>query len=279
MKNGIGVLINYKRTTNLQEEFEKAISLGLTSCQLLVWDTSMYTDDSCADAVKSALAKTGFSVSSVWAGWSGPCEWNFTAGPATIGLVPPTYRHIRIEEMKNASDFAEKIGVSQMITHVGFLPERADDPEFTGTVAALRWLCRYMKTKGQYFLFETGQETPITLLRTIQAIGTDNIGINLDTANLILYGKANTLDALDVFGKYVMDTHIKDGLYPTDGMSLGREVAAGQGRANFPAVVKRLGELGYKGVFTIEREISGEEQIRDIITARDLLLQCMKEAD
>ena len=93
---------------------------------------------------------------------------------------------------------------------------------------------------------------------------------------MILYGKANTLDALDVFGKYVMQTHIKDGLYPTDGMRLGREVRFGDGKANFPAVVKRLFELGYKGEFTIEREISGDDQIADIIIARDGLRQIME---
>ena len=97
------------------------------------------------------------------------------------------------------------------------------------------------------------------------------MGINFDTANLILYGKANSLDALDVFGKYVMETHIKDGLYPTDGMELGHEVAAGQGKANIPAIVKRLQELGYDGTLTIEREISGDEQVRDIVAAKELL--------
>ena len=92
----------------------------------------------------------------------------------------------------------------------------------------------------------------------------DNVGINLDTANLIIYGKANTVDALSVFGKYVRDTHIKDALYPTGGMTFGKEVKVGQGRANLPEVVRVLKELGYEGNYIIEREISGEEQARDI---------------
>lgn len=42
-------------------------------------------------------------------------------------------------------------------------------------------------------MFETGQETPITLLRTILTVNTGNLGINLDPANLLLYGKAKPL--------------------------------------------------------------------------------------
>ena len=61
-------------------------------------------------------------------------------------------------------------------------------------------------------------------------------------------------------------------------MSLGKEVPAGQGKANLPAVIKKLGELGYTGTFTIEREISGEQQQKDIAMARDLLNQWMQEA-
>ena len=87
----------------------------------------------------------------------------------------------------------------------------------------------------------------------------------MDTANLILYGKANSADAISVFGKYVMDTHIKDGFYPTNGKQLGREVKVGEGLANIPEVIRRLQEVGYEGNYIIEREISGEQQTLDII--------------
>ena len=105
----------------------------------------------------------------------------------------------------------------------------------------------------------------------MQDIGFDNVGINLDPANLIMYGKANPVDSLDVFGKYVRGVHGKDGLYPTDGRELGDEVALGEGKVNFPVFLKKLHELGYDGDITIEREITGEQQKKDIQMAKGML--------
>ena len=102
-------------------------------------------------------------------------------------------------------------------------------------------------------------------------VGLDNLGINLDPANLILYGKANPVDALGVIGKYVRDVHGKDGLYPTNGRELGCETPLGEGKVDFPRFVARLKELGYDGAITIEREISGEEQKKDIVRAKAIL--------
>ena len=278
MNNPIGVQITYRPYMDLDKEFKKVLDMEMTSCQLCVWDEEIYNDEY-VNRVKVALANNPIKISTVWAGWSGPREWNFQYGPSTIGLVPAAYRESRTNTLKKASDFAEKIGVNKIVTHVGFIPENPDQPDFAGVVSVLRDVCKYLKSKNQFYLFETGQETPVTLLRTIQAIGYDNVGVNFDTGNLILYGKANPLDALDVIGPYVMDTHIKDGFYPTDGMELGAECAVGQGKANFSAIIKRLNELSYTGPLTIEREISGEQQIKDIIATRDLLRAWMKEQD
>jgi sugar phosphate isomerase/epimerase len=98
-----------------------------------------------------------------------------------------------------------------------------------------------------------------------------NLGINLDPANLLMYGKANPVDALDVFGAYVCGVHAKDGEYPTNGRELGMEKPLGQGRVNFPALIDRLTALGYSGALTIEREISGEQQIADIRLGKTFL--------
>ena len=95
---------------------------------------------------------------------------------------------------------------------------------------------------------------------------------------MILYGKANPVDALDVFGKYVRGVHCKDGLYPTNGRDLGMEVKIGTGKANLKECIRKLNELGYKGTLTIEREIEGAQQDIDIIEAKELLEEYVKEA-
>ena len=266
----IGVLMAVDYNTDMLEKLNLIKSYGFECCQFSTWDGSLYCSEKAAE-LKAASEATGIEVSTVWAGWSGPKEWNFTGGPATLGLVPPAFRMIRAEELIRAAKFAYEAGVNKVATHVGFLPENMTDPEYSGMLAILRYIVKEYKKLGIDFLFETGQETPITLLRYIEALGFDNVGINLDTANLILYGKANTADAVSVFGKYVRDTHIKDGFYPTSGEKLGDEVKVGDGLANIPEVVKRLKAVGYEGNYIIEREIKGDEQTRDILATKKYL--------
>jgi sugar phosphate isomerase/epimerase len=78
--------------------------------------------------------------------------------------------------------------------------------------------------------------------------------INYDPANLILYGKGNPVEALDVIGPYIRNIHVKDGFYPTDGDQLGRQVAVGQGKVDFPRLLAGLKKLGFQGEWIIERE-------------------------
>lgn len=115
------------------------------------------------------------------------------------------------------------------------------------------------------------------MLRCFEKVGTDNLGVNLDTANLILYGKANPVDALDVLGKYVRNIHAKDGFYPTNGHDLGRETRLGDGKVDFKALFKKLKELEYNSFVTIEREIQGEQQLKDILYAKNYLENIINE--
>lgn len=262
--NKIGALIVLRADTDIFEEMKKLRDMDCECCQINVWDIALYTDET-AENIVHAAKEYDIEISTLWAGWSGPKEWNFTGGPVTLGIVPAAYRMKRTEEILMGADFAVKIGAPRIATHVGFLPENMNDPQYYDIIAGLRYIATECKKRGLCFLFETGQETPVTLLRVIEEIGLDNLGINMDTANLILYGKANSADAITVFGKYVMDTHIKDGHYPTCGKKLGCEVKVGEGEANLPEVIKRLRAVGYNGNYIIEREIKGDQQTKDII--------------
>ena len=254
--------------------FENVASFGMKTCQLINWNPDLYEKDfdGLVAKVKERMAATGVTPSALWAGYSGRLFWNFTEGPVTLGIVPPAHRWHRVQELKRGADFAAACGLKAIITHCGFLPENITDPEFKPVAMAILEVAEYCKKLGIEFWFETGQETPIALLRYIETVGTDNLGINLDPANLLLYGKGNPIDALDVFGKYVRNIHVKDGILPVDGYKLGEETQVGKGKVDFPRFVKKLLSIGFDGEFIIEREIpEGEEQRRDIMETVDNL--------
>ena len=275
MSTKIGVIVSFSKNTDILAKFKEIKELGLQTCQVNIWDMSLYTDE-VADAMVNASKETGIEISTFWAGWRGPQSWNFYEGQYDLGLVPDEYRADRFDDLMMAAEFVKKLGVKNLATHVGFLPENPADERYWKTVYVLRKLCKKLESYGIRFLFETGQETPVVLMRVMEDIGTSNLGINLDTGNLILYGKANPVDALDMLGTKVYDVHLKDGLYPTDGKHLGKEVRFGDGKANFKEFLPKLKSLGYEGSLTIEREISGEKQIADIIYARDLIKEYWK---
>lgn len=266
----IGNVINLAEKETLEKYFEQLITFGFDNCQLCSWNPKDWTDEN-ADMVKELCEKYSITISAFWCGWSGPIVWDFYDGQLTLGLVPPEYRAMRVEQLCAGADWAKKLGVTDVITHMGFIPENPNDPNFTPFCVAVRTVAQHLKENGQYLLFETGQETPVTMLRCFEKVGMDNLGVNLDTANVILYGRANPVDALDVFGKYVRNIHAKDGFYPTNGHDLGAETRIGDGKVDFRALFKKLHELGYNSYVTIEREIEGEQQIADIEHAKKYL--------
>ncbi len=271
----IGVCINLV-DQGLEQKVQEVARHGFTNCQLLSWNPAIWTNQF-AEKVKEIFQSYNITITAFWCGWEGPAVWNFYEGPETLGLLPETYRYARMKNLMNGSDFAKLLGVTDVVSHMGFIPENPHDPQYKSLVCALKAVAGYLKSNGQTLLFETGQETPVTMLRCFEDIGLDNLGVNLDPANLILYGKANPVDALDVIGKYVRGVHAKDGLYPVDGRNLGREVRLGQGKVNFPLLIQRLHMLGYKGSLTIEREIEGEQQTKDILMAKEYLENILKD--
>src|SRR5438034_10820915 len=135
--------------------------------------------------LRQALEKHQIEATSLVVGGPGKEVWDFYQGPLTIGLVPRETRAARIAHIKKASDFAKQCGIPAVQTHCGFIPENPNDPVYKETVAAMREVASYCKNNGQNFRYETGQETPITLVRAIQDVGLDYQGVNCDLANLI----------------------------------------------------------------------------------------------
>jgi L-ribulose-5-phosphate 3-epimerase len=241
--------------------------LGFTCCELYLNSFG----EAYAAKLRAALERLGLQATALFASGPGAQVYDFYQGPETIGLVPRAFREARVAAFKQASDFAQQCGIAAFETHCGFIPENPNDPLYRETVEAIRQVAGHCRKNGQSFLYHAGQETPVTLLRTIQDVGLDNQGVGLDTANLILYGKGHPLDALDAYGQHLKAVNAKDGLYPTDGRHLGKETVLGEGKVGFPRFLRRLKELGYTAPIIIEREITGPQLLEDLKQAKAYL--------
>jgi L-ribulose-5-phosphate 3-epimerase len=256
----LGVVSSVSRSVTPDKAIGRVRQLGFSTCQLEVGAAPAEL----AAPIREASTKYGVEITAFMSQGAGRMVWNLREGPRTIGIIPPATRKSRIEALKRASTLAKACGVQAVHTHCGFIPEDPNDPLYAEAVSAIREIVSFCRENGQTFLCETGQETPITLLRAIDDVGLDNMAVNMDLANLILYGKGEPLGALDVLGKHVRGVHAKDGMYPTDPYGLGQEVPIGKGQVRFPEVIAKLRQLSYTGPITIEREISGPGQEKDI---------------
>ncbi len=258
------------------KRLDEMLKAGIETIQLSVWPRAAeYMDDTHIEALLRYLDGRA-RVTSVWGGWSPPAVWDFWEGPSTLGLVPAQYRAQRVAEVKRCADLAYKLGVHDLATHVGFIPEQPCYDGYNELVETVSELADYCAERDISFNFETGQETPVTLMRVIHDTGRKNLGVNLDPANLILYGRANPVDAIDIYGDRIRGVHVKDGNYPTGDFSkLGEERVVGEGSVNFPVFLPKLLQRGYKGDLYIEREIDGDEQMSDVIKTIAYLRELM----
>jgi sugar phosphate isomerase/epimerase len=205
------------------------------------------------------LDKFGIQITVVFGGFEGESYADIPTVARTVGLVPPATRAARLQEMKEIADFARVLGVPAVGLHVGFVPHDTRDPLHRDVVAVTRELCDYCRGNGQNLHLETGQETADTLLEFLGEVDRDNLFVNFDPANMILYGCGEPIEALRKVGRYVRSVHCKDATWAArPGEEWGREVPLGEGDVGMEKFLRTLGDLGYAGPLTIEREIPQE---------------------
>jgi len=262
----IGVIVS--DITNLEKEFADLHQLGFGACQLYY---SPNYDQATADRLKKSAIENNIKITTLLYVAPG-AVWTLLDGPSTIGLVPRENREEKVEMFKKAIDFCVMADIPAFHSHFGFVPEDPKNVLYGEFIAAMQNLANYAKERGIDLYYETGQETPIALIRSIKDIGTGNVFINCDLANLVMYGKANPLDAVKMFGPLIKEFHAKDGLYPTsdDPYALGKEVNISEGEVNFPAVIRELKKLNFSGAIIIEREF-GDHQREYLIRTKKYL--------
>jgi sugar phosphate isomerase/epimerase len=230
--------------------------------------------DGAGAAWKRALDREGFIVATVFAAYNGESYADIPTVQQTVGFVPHATREEREARTMAVSDFAAELGIPGIATHIGFVPEDRLSEDYLSVREMVRRVCDHAATHGQTFALETGQEPADVLLDFLLMTNRDNLRINFDPANMILYGTGDPIAALETVAQHVITVHCKDGDWPPKepAGALGEEKPLGQGSVGIERFIAKLKEVRYKGPLTIEREANDPVQrLRDIGMAIELL--------
>jgi L-ribulose-5-phosphate 3-epimerase len=186
----------------------------------------------------------------------------------TGGIVPDATWPENWKNIQADGDLAAKLGLKLVTFHAGFLPHEETDPTFAGLQDRIRKIADAFQARGIVLGMETGQETPDTLAAFLRKLGHENVGVNLDPANVILYDKGDPVAAVKVLGPWLKQCHLKDAVRTKVPGRWGEEVVLGTGQVDWKAFFEALSAVGFTGNLCIERE-AGKQRVADVRTARD----------
>jgi L-ribulose-5-phosphate 3-epimerase len=192
----------------------------------------------------------------------------------TGGFVPDVDWPTRRSITEQAAKIGKDLGVPHISAHVGFVPPKGQG-NYDVIVARIREIADLLGGHGMALLMETGQEPAGELLEFLHDLKRDNVGINFDPANMILYGAGDPIAAIKTLGTFIRHVHVKDATASTKpGVDWGAEVPFGTGEVAAERFIEALHGVGYRGPLCIERE-AGNQRLADVKFAVETLKRVM----
>ena len=272
----IGVMVDCFRVS-IPEGVKKAARLGAQGLQVYAVSGDMAPENMTADRRREFLdlvRSNGLRISAL-------------CGDLGKGFGNPELNPALVEESKRILDIALEMETNIVTTHIGVVPTDENHPRYRIMQDACGELARYADTLGAHFAVETGPEPASVLCRFLDGLHSSGVSVNLDPANLVMVNRDDPVAAVHTLKKYIVHTHAKDGrqlhecdpevvygVRPRDPDCVTDksfiELPLGEGDVPFPAYLKALEDVGYRGFLTIEREV-GDHPERDIASAVDFL--------
>ena len=181
----------------------------------------------------------------------------------TGGIMPDGHWDENKALIVQAAKLSAEWKAPYFMLHAGFMDDT--DPvayaKFTDRVKFIRDTCG---ENGVELILETGQERPAPLADFRSR--NEGIYVNLDPANIILYGMGEPVPAVKTLAPWIRHLHIKDAKYAAQPGTWGEETPWGDGQVDAPAFLKALDEIGFDGYGAVERE-GGNDRAGDIALA------------
>jgi sugar phosphate isomerase/epimerase len=264
----IGVMVNNLERDRLKA-FRVAADLGFRRIHTNGLQEKWLTGPERDEYIAAARAG-GLTIDTMFVAFAGQSYADLPTIRRTVGLTNPATREHRCMVALAYGALAVELGAPSLAAHVGFIPEDRSRRDYADLLYAVQKIADGCAERGLTFHLETGQESAGILLQFLHDLDRPNVGVNFDPANFLLYDTDEPLSALDCLVEWVRGVHCKDGLRPEQAGFLGREVPIGHGAVNFPALLRKLLDIGYRGSLIMERE-NGPNAVQEIVTARSYL--------
>lgn len=264
----IGVIIDSFRC-DLKEAVKKAAAVGANGIQVYASRGEMDPDNMTAAKRKEFLdvvKSNGLVISALCGDLGGG------------GFTVPENNPWKVEKSKRIIEMAKELETDVVTTHIGVVPEDVNHDRYKIMQEACFQLAEFADSIDAHFAVETGPETSANLKKFLDSLGSKGVGVNLDPANLVMVTGDDPVQAVYNLKDYIVHTHAKDGkqiFYVEPEIVYGIkkdiiieddsfiEVPLGEGSVDFPAYLKALEDIGFKGFLTIEREV-GDDPAKDI---------------
>ena len=277
----IGVFLRCTGEEDPRKALAAVKALGLDRVQVSRLADRYYTAEG-AREFAGLLAEAGIRSDAVVVVFGGESYEDQESVLRTVGFRPPALRAPRLQYARRCVDFAAAIGTKVVTFHMGFLPRKPGDPDYRDMLRALGDVAVYAAGRDVTVSLETGQETGEELLAFLDAVPGARVGVNFDTANLVLYGLDQPARALEKLLSRVTSVHVKDGLPPEEPGRLGREVRLGEGRAQVAECLRVLERSGFEGPLIIENYVwrdLGTKPLDELARARDFIRAALARRD
>ncbi|MDR2657780.1 MAG: sugar phosphate isomerase/epimerase [Oscillospiraceae bacterium] len=268
-KRKIGIMADCFRV-DIREGIVKAAQLGADAVQLNVGSRGKVTERWTSEyrkEIKQVLADNGIALSAMCGDLGGH------------GFQVPDDNAWKVPETRKMLELTRGLGGDVLTSHIGVVPQDDKHPRFAIMQDAMGALGEYAKQEGVRVAIETGPEPPETLRHFLDGISSDWVGVNYDPANLRMVCGVDPVAGVPILADKIFHTHAKDGRmlkfigpervygYFADGgiedirmEECFIETPLGEGEVDLPAWFKSLDAIGYKGYYTIEREVGANPE-------------------
>lgn len=223
----------------------RVVQLGFFSQQAI--------DRADAALIGQAAHQHGVRIVGTFAGFEQEDYTSIASIAETGGLTPDDCYHDRLEMIRRVGTLTASVGCPFVAIHVGTIPDDPSSPTSSTLVARTREVADLLASFGVRLLLETGREPVAVLLAFIEVVGRENVAVNFDPGNLIVYGVDEPARAVSKLRGRIENVHLKDAFQSAEpGKAYGARAALGAGDAQIARVISKLRVTGYAGPLLIE---------------------------